>query len=399
MSDMLSRVVSEARRDWGTREAQRVDWDSVDRRLFARIEREQRAERGTLAPARNAVLKAVVVGLAAAAAIAALIGKTRELRSLDPDRASANDDVGSIVGIDGVGEVLVGGRRAAVGATLKLGDVIEARGAQATVGRTGKLTLIVESGSTATVTHVQGAFVLALSQGAVEAQVVPVAVGEAFAVDVGQSRVAAHGTHLRVSRAGRDVAVDLNEGSVSVGASPRVGSTWGALVTAPAHAEFTTDDAQGTLRVTHDPSTVRAPAAVGSTAQRRSTTASSTPAVPGPSKSEAQVTQPPSPSTLRAEPRLAANPSAASQPTIEPNADDIVASAVRACMAERLHADGVSVVVSTTLHLQLNDDGSVHSGRFEPPVAPDVNTCAAQSIYKTRFTHGGAAIIPVSFKN
>ena len=74
--------------------------------------------------------------------------------------------------------------------------------AQATVDRPGKLTLVLERGTRATITHSQGALVLALDEGAVEAQVVPVPSGEAFAVDVGSSRVAVHGTHLRVARAG-----------------------------------------------------------------------------------------------------------------------------------------------------------------------------------------------------
>jgi hypothetical protein len=57
------------------------------------------------------------------------------------------------------------------------------------------------------------------------------------------------------------------------------------------------------------------------------------------------------------------------------------------------------VVVSTTLHLDLNDDGTVHAARFEPPVAPDVNGCAAPAIYRARFPHGGAATLPVDFSN
>jgi hypothetical protein len=66
-------------------------------------------------------------------------------------------------------------------------------------------------------------------------------------------------------------------------------------------------------------------------------------------------------------------------------------------MAERPSAENVTVSVSTTLHLTLHEDGSVQSARFDPPVAPDVNACAAQSIYKTRFAHGGAATIAVDF--
>jgi hypothetical protein len=398
MSNALNRVLQDARREWGTNEARHVDWDGVDQRLFARIEAEQRAERGSLAPGRSRTWKAMAAGLAMAAAIAVVVGETRAPRSLEPERAGAIDDAGSIVGIDGEGEVLVDGRPATIGATLRLGDVIEARGAQATLSRPGKLTLVVERGSSATVTHVQGALVLALARGAIEAQVVPVASGEALAVDVGPSRVAIHGTHLRIARTGERVVVDLNEGVVSVGEAPRVGSTLGALVTAPAHAEFSAADAQGTLRVTHDRSAVRAAAALGSTAHPRATSAASLPATTPPVADGQDVTPPLPPAAFaRAESRPA--PNASVTPSGDPNAQGAVAAAVRTCMAERLHADDVTVVVSTTLYLQLRDDGSVQSARFEPPVAPDVNTCAARSIFKTRFPHGGAVTIPVSVKN
>ena len=400
MNDGGNRVMREARRDWGTDEARRVDWDAVDERLFARIEEEQRAERRSLAPARGETWKAVTAGLAAAAAIALVTGKARERRSLEPEVAITVDGAGSLVGIDGDGEVLVGGRRAALGTALHLGDVLEARGARATLGRPGRLTFVLERGSTATVTHVQGALVLALAQGAIEAQVVPVPSGEALAVDVGPSRVAVHGTHFRVARTDDHVVVDLSEGVVSVGEAPRVGSTLGGLVTAPAHAEFYAADAQGTMQVTHDPTAVRAPGAFAATAPVQP------PSLPffAPPKVETNGLGPPAAGggVPRAESRPAASAFAEAPVVLaaaDPNAEAVVAGAVRACMAERLHADDVTVVVSATLYLQLNDDGSVRIARFEPPVAPDVNACAAQSIYKTHFTHGGGVTIPVSVKN
>jgi len=68
-------------------------------------------------------------------------------------------------------------------------------------------------------------------------------------------------------------------------------------------------------------------------------------------------------------------------------------------MAERLHAEDLTVVVSTTLYLRVHEDGMVRSAHFDPPVAPDVNTCAAQSIYKTRFPRAGELTIPISVKN
>jgi hypothetical protein len=68
-------------------------------------------------------------------------------------------------------------------------------------------------------------------------------------------------------------------------------------------------------------------------------------------------------------------------------------------MAERPRVENVTVVVRTTLRLELDDDGSVRAARFDPPVAPDVNACAATSIYKVRFPHGGTEAISIDFEN
>ena len=44
------------------------------------------------------------------------------------------------------------------------------------------------------------------------------------------------------------------------------------------------------------------------------------------------------------------------------------------------------------------DDGSGHAPRASiRPVAPDVNACAAQAIYRARFGHGGTVAIPIDF--
>jgi hypothetical protein len=195
--------------------------------------------------------------------------------------------------------------------------------------------------------------------------------------------------------------VDLNEGVVSVGVTPRVGSTLGALVTAAAHAEFSASDAQGTLRVTHDRSAVRAAAVLAPTAQVKAMSPGLTPAPMAIVADVQEGALPPLAALPRGEPRPGPNVAgvAGTPPAGDPNAQGAVGAAVRACMAERLHADDVTVVVTATLYLQIGDDGLVRSARFEPPVAPDVNACAARSIYKTRFTHSGAVTIPLSVKN
>jgi hypothetical protein len=393
MSERLGRLVGEASRDFGTREAQDVDWAKVDRGLFPRIEAEQRAEQAELASHGGGRWALVAGGLGLVAAAALMIATTRGTSAIEGGQAQGSmgeDAAGSVVAVEGGGQLLVDGKVAGVGSTLRAGNVVEARGAQATVERAGKLTLIFERGARATVTRVQGAFVLALQSGAVEAEVVPVPNGEAFAVDVGPSRVAAHGTHLRVARVGEHVVVDLSEGVVSLGEAPREGSTLGMLVTAPAHAEFTVGAPEGTLAVTHDPMAVRAPASVGpATASRTGSPPLAFTPVPrsDPEARPSGAVRPEGHGATVAPPR--------NGPPTEVDAGDAIAAAVRSCLAGRPRADNVTVVVSTTVHLALGSDGRVKSARFDPPVAPDVNACASGAIYQARFSHAGSVDIPV----
>jgi len=396
MSDSLDKLVRESRPDLGTREARDVDWAEVDRGLFARIATEQRADRARLTSGRSARWAVAAGGLAVAAAIALVVGTARQTRSIDGVQAVVDEGAGSVTAVEGGGQLLVDGKPAGVGLVLHVGNVLESRGAQATIERKGKLTLIFERGSKATVTHEDGALVLALEQGAVEAQVVPVPSGEAFAVDVGHSRVAVHGTHLRVARMGEHVVVDLSEGVISLGEAPRIGSTLGALLTAPAHAEFTTSDAEGTLSLSHDPAGLRAPVALGASAQARA----GLPAVaiaPSP-KAETGEARPSAAVAAGHEGHAVTSPPQRSVAAAEANPEAVIASAVRACLAERPRADNVTVVVSTTVRVGVGPDGAVTSARFDPPVAPDVNACASAAIYKVRFAHGGSVAIPVDLK-
>jgi ferric-dicitrate binding protein FerR (iron transport regulator) len=394
MSDGFDKLLEEARADLGADAADRVDWGAVDAKLFARIDEERRAERARFAPRRRRGLTLVGVGFAAAMTLVALVAG-RTLEPFEAPGTAAIENAGSLVAIEGNDPVLVDGNPIACGAALRLGDVLETGGARVSVERPGKVALTLEPGTKTVVTHVQGALILALERGAVEAQVVPVAAGEAFAVDVGGSRVAVHGTHLRVAREGHQVVVDLTEGVVSVGAAPRAGSLLGPVVNAPAHIEFLATDPSGSLQVTHDPSAVRTPAETQSPAPA-SRSGTSQPSASTAARASSPLGE------ARTEGRSAAatfsKPVAASL-SPEPSPEEAISNAVRACMAERPRADNVTVVVSTTLHLDLADDGTVRFARFDPPVAPDVNSCSAQAIYRERFGHGGAVSIPIDFTN
>ena len=227
--------------------------------------------------------------------------------------------------------------------------------------------------------RLRGSLVLALKQGAVEAQVVPVASSEAMAVDVGPSRVAVHGTRFRVARTGEHAVIDLNEGAVSVGQAPRIGSTLGGLVTAPPtrSSRRRTRSARST---SHDPGDIRPPLL-----STRLTTSS------GPTRAGvAGGVDDPAGRCGRGRrllhdrtPAHGRDPSG-HQPVglgraerRRPQRPGQRFHRGPRCSPSFLYTDGVTIVVSTTLYLQLHDDGSVVSARFEPPVAPDVNACSA----------------------
>lgn len=399
MSDAIDRLVRESRPELGIREAQGVKWNEVDRSLFERIDAEQRAERASLRASKGRIWALVAGGLAAAAAVALIVTKAHEPRTTEPVVAVAEETAGSVAGIAGDGRLMIDGKQAQVGAELHLGDVVETHGALATIERPGKLTLVVEEGAKATVVRTQGALVLALERGAVEAQVVSVPSGEAFAVDVGSSRVAVHGTHLRVARSGEHVVVDLNEGVVSVGAAPRIGSTLGALVTAPAHAEFTAGAAEETLVVSHDPVGVRAPVSVGATPQGKPTPAA---VVAAPAHMESGEAKPSTNVGVTphadARPATVAPGSRTTTAVVEADPEAAIIAAVRSCVMSRPHADNVTVMLTTTVRLELRADGSVQSARFDPPVAPEVNGCASAPIYGVHFAHGGSLSVPVDVR-
>jgi hypothetical protein len=307
--------------------------------------------------------------------------------------------------IEGKGALFIDGAPAVGDARIGVGNVLETGPSSVTVERIGKLTLRLERGSRARVVRAGGPLVLALERGAIEAQVVPVPSGQAFAVDIEGARVAVHGTHLRVARDGLKVEVDLSEGVVSIGDAAASAPLEGSLVVAPAHVGFLASNLASTLAVTHEPTALRSPVELGRTV-------ATSPVATQANASPPHVQAPAAGQTTAASPAGARDahvgavtaspvaPSSSEEPSTnreEPEAE--IAGAVRGCMAERPRAENVTVVVSTTLYLAVGDDGRVRSARFEPPVAPDINECAAQSIYKARFARGGAVSIPIDFKN
>jgi hypothetical protein len=208
--------------------------------------------------------------------------------------------------------------------------------------------------------------------------------------------VAVHGTHLRVARAGNHVTVDLTEGVVSIGAPPRTGVTYGRLVTAPAHVELDATDL-ATLRVDHTPAAVRAAVplgmhevvgAAGRTEGPSSPAQPPPPSLPPPVANKGTVARPETGPT----PKVDAPKTAAQLPPRE-----AIAAAVRECAAGRSRSGDVHVTITSNLRLRVSPGGVVESAQFSPPLLPDIQSCAAQVIYKTKLEETGLVTVPIEF--
>jgi hypothetical protein len=403
-------------------------WKAVEDRVVARLA-EDRAElvaEVNASPRRAKLLQLGAFVLAAAAAVAVVV--RNELGGPLVDGAvSLQVDLtaGSLRVTEGGGEVRVDGQPASAGHVLRSGEVLEVDGARALLERSRKVTWLLERGvngapdappegvARARVKSAGESLVLGLEDGAIEAQVTPVPSGEAFAVDVaaGKSvvRVAVHGTHLRVARAGTRVVVDLTEGVVSIGAPPRSGSTYGTLVTAPSHIEFDAANLAGTLTVDHSPAAVRAPLSLVS--HEAPVAARNDVPTAAPHLGAAALAAPASPAALATVPRPASVPppravdpakpelaaKAAPSPPALP-AREAIAAAVRECAAARSRPDNVRVSVTSSLRLKVAKGGEVETAQFDPPLLPEIQACAATAIYKAKLEAGGGNVtIPIDF--
>ena len=398
-----------------------LDWSRLESRVMTAIETEEKpallrdVERSRRSRSREVALRAGAVVLAAAAAVALFVRNDRDAALGDrPSSSGERASASSLRTTEGAGEVRIGGNAVSPGYAVHAGDAIDADGARAVFERPRKVTWLLEQDcaqgevargavARARVTSAGEPLVLGLEHGAIEAQVVPVASGEAFAVDIATERsvvrVAVHGTHLRVARSGNRVVVDLSEGVVSIGVPPRTGVTHGTIVTAPAHVELDATDLT-TLRIDHAPSSVREPVPLGGqdvAVGAGSPETSSSPEQPEPA--------PPAPRSVVAKgPATRPDGTVVGAMTARTSAGlparEAIAEAVRDCAALRGRArgaDDVHVTVSSTLRLRVSAAGAVESAQFTPPLSPGIQSCAAQAIYKTKLDQTGLVTIPIEF--
>ena len=214
-----------------------------------------------------------------------------------------------------------------------------------------------------------------LEAGAVEVEVAPGSQREAFAVEVGQTRIAVHGTRFRVERGRSGAMVTVQEGTVVIGSAADRGRMSGTLLTAPNHAHV---NLAGRLLA---PRALRTPTAKRVAPER--TADSRRPAV-NPDQSDLLA-------AAGAAARLAEKPRevTAEPPAVRLRVADEMELAerrVRECFARHTNpAGGVLVTARTELEVKVSPSGAVTTVRLSPPLAPPVQRCAAAALKSMRF--------------
>ncbi|APR82285.1 Dihydrolipoamide acyltransferase [Minicystis rosea] len=401
-------------------------WDAVEQSLLARIENEGAPQSRASRRSFKASPFARVLGLAAVAAALALgvgLNGAGELRRSTAPVARA---------VDAATIALAPGEAGARGErdlrSLAAGNVIEATTAPITFAREGLVAWTLQPGSAVRVRSMGDertgiGHTVTLERGLIRAEVTPrdpsEGLVEAFAVEIQGTRVAVHGTAFSVMIENDRVIVDVEHGAVAVGPVGHVGATTGHLLVGPTRASFSLDGARTARMMTRervlvasaDPSPPAVAAEPAPSPAAEAPPASPEPPAVASPEPAAPVASPPSP--IAAHPSPAQHP--ASKPPVEVEAPAVTAApppeppvltvaTVRARLdrcfrsTHDLGSSTVEMSVSSTLRLQLNADGTVRSARFDPPLKPELVSCAGGAI-AGRFAEGGGNLdIPVTFK-
>lgn len=327
-------------------------------------------------------------------------------------------------------------------ASLRAGDVVEAVEGPVRFGRDGVLAWTLSAGGRVRVVAGVGRdelrHVLALEAGALDVDVVvPPGSGaearsgepvERFVIEVGDARVAVHGTQFRVVRSSQRIVVDVARGVVAVrGRLDAPGS--GRRLEAPQRGAFALDG--GDYRALppreqgHDEQVAGAsfdvdgglshPAAGGGTPARdvasRPGGSRGRDAMSSARRSEASPAPAGAPRDHvdgapedvsrggRSEEQPGADGGApgAVDPTATAWSSDRIRAEVVSCIVRSAAASSseVRVTVSSQLVLDVDANGSARAVRFDPPIRPDLQACA-QSVFGARFAPGNhRLVVPV----
>ncbi|WP_437275618.1 hypothetical protein WME90_30775 [Sorangium sp. So ce375] len=392
-------------------------WEAIERELFARIERAAPVRRAA-PPQRSQLGRALGFAAAAAAIALAVLATGRSappvVATSTPPRARDLAEVPPAAGGDRASGDL--DFRA-----LRPGDSVETAGHAVSFVDVGSVrwTLLPNGRAVVRAVGAEGVgHVISLERGSVRADVVTRApeegLVEAFAVEVGGTRVAVHGTLFTVTRLEGRVEVDVEHGTVAVGSAAYRGATTAHLLVGPSRGTFSLDGGrearllerpapQDGAASAASPATAPAPPQPAAGA-RPPGGAAAAPAVVARAEEPAApaVAEPPAQlSPLATGPApTAAQPVPETQNVPPPPAltPASVQSLLSSCFA-RESAGGSSSVrrsIVSTLHVSVRPDGSVAAVRFDPPLRPALQACA-EALYRGRFAGGSRQLaIPLT---
>jgi len=381
-----------------------LPWDSMERELLAKLDKTAAVQPR---PRQTLRIRAFAT-LAAAAAVALVVGLAAQRGEVTREEGVAAGAVRwrpaeSIA-------FLPGSELERDLSTLRVGEGVEAGEAPLVLVRRGAVRVTLEPKARAFVVAAPAgggeAFVLGLERGALRADVTTrssrEAIVETFAVDVGRTRIAAHGTAFRVIRGESEVVVDLEHGSVAVGLAGRTAVTTGRLLVGRARASFSLDGGQTALMLpTDEPKSlalaVPAPAGLSeSNPSNAPLPASSTDhLLPAPSSRQHASLAPPEIAPA-VEPSVVVSPEPPKERVLSRAS---VQSSLASCFERHYGSADPSVRLSVSgkVMVSLDEAGSVSSVRFDPPLEAPFMNCVFSSLKPGRFSEVGAPIsVPFS---
>lgn len=259
------------------------------------------------------------------------------------------------------------------GEKLALGAHVTAGERPLVVEHPGRARWTLEPHATAVIAEAGEFLTLRLESGALSAQVVPSPRAETFAVEVGGTRVAVHGTAFRVERAADRVLVSVSEGTVAV--EPQG--------TRAAPAFLLRRDSRGNFALDGRTGTVEGNAsAVLNDREAKSHREVASGLHPLPARQAAHsndhalVAAPPTPAVAASKPPLPLQPSISEIETGVSSALELMTR----CFRDKTGTSGIHVSASTGLTLSVSADGAVRSVTFAPPLAPSVEDCAVNEL-------------------
>lgn len=392
---ILDHVIEELRNE----PPEEVDFDSVERKLFARIDAHERTLAARKAPspfARGFALAAAAAAIAfgvrfAGGSPAASPRSATPIRWIDANAIAASTK---------------DARRPLE--SLAVGDGVETTDAPVRFAGSG-LQWTLFPHSRLVVRTIGEGHTVTMERGSIEAEVEPRGgvtdhLAEAFAVEVEGTRVAVHGTHFRVTREADGVLVEVMHGVVAIGPVGHRGPTTGRMLVGPARASFSFDGGLRARLLSGTP----APASSGCTGDSSCLPPQPIALAPQPVSPEPAAPLPLPPSsqnrTNDSQPAKPPAPLAAAElpqaPALEPphpprvltRAD--VQAGLRHCFNDLYGSrpSSVRVSVSSTLTLFVREDGSVETARFFPPLESAFQTCAFSAVSGGRFEQGSGKI-------